>query len=244
MPANCNSSVRAGRMKATLLIAVVFLGGCFEAHRDLTFAVHRCETVVDCAVGQRCQQISLWRYPICFDVCDARTSSRCESGAFCAPVPEGGDLCLPGAGYPDSAPVTPDCSSGYFCPFGDSCRIELGASLGVCEPVCGRDEDCGRGSACHQGVCHQLCDVRVADSCPPGFGCTYDGECKPATELADCPPRGSPDCPIGMFCFGGAAADVSCEDRSDPGLLGNCPPDQQHFVNNRCYPRSDLRPVR
>jgi len=234
----------------------MMVGGCYGARPGLEApSVVPCETDAECRSGQSCLRTANWSFSICWDRC-AADDNRCDNGALCAAPRVGAEfipLCQYGAGLPGTWPVADPCTNWSDCPFGETCRRDVfGNPPGTCEPVCGTDEDCARGEGCQLGYCHPICDFSAPDSCPGGYGCTYTGECKPEEELADCPPRNTDgvtppnvpnNCPVGTLCIGSDEM-FGCDDRSNPDALGNCPPGQQQFANNRCYPRSELRPVR
>ena len=181
---------------------------------------------------------------ICVRPCNTAVSQRCGNGALCATDPTlEMDFCMPGAGYPETVPLRPDtCTSPVSCAFGEACAFEIDAG-GMCEPVCANDSECRPGTACWVGACQGICDVMSPGSCPRGYGCSRDGICRSESALAACP--GADDCPIGTICTPGNDGRFFCDDRTGPPVFANCPPDQQFYGRTlRCYPRSELRPVR
>lgn len=116
----------------------------------------------------------------------------------------------------------------------------------MCAPLCADDTECPRGSGCVRGGCLPVCNARDLESCPEGLTCDYLGQCQLDEVLADCS-RFDRDnvpnnCPIGTACIG---VDEDFECVAPDGLGSGCPDDGQFFLPTaRCYPRSDLRPIR
>jgi hypothetical protein len=251
--------MNTNQLMSRLGLIGVLLPGCYGVSEPIPMGprIVRCASDADCPGDEVCLDTVRWPYAICYERCDPRVSSRCANGALCDFVRVGAEfeiLCQPGAGLPDTFPVTEPCISPGECPFGETCWVNPlePAVRAMCQPICGIDSDCEPGEGCYAGRCLQICDIRVPDSCPEGYGCNYTGECKREEELADCPPTNvdgiTPpnvpnNCPIGTICLGGDER-FECDSRSDQNQLMNCPPDQQRFITDRCYPRSDLRPIR
>lgn len=235
--------------RSFFLLAAVTLIGCFDAragvHRDPDpFIV--CATDVECPSGMLCRHLSGIHGMFCVRPCNSTVSQRCENGAACIrDEPLLQDFCAPGAGPNTNAPMPEGCVAYLYCPFGETCQGGSYDGPRSCQPACADDSECPAGDACVYAGCGPVCDVRSATSCPQDLhlGCSLEGVCESETAIAACPV--GDNCPIGTICALGENGRHFCYDRLTPPPLSPCPPDEQLFgPTGRCYPRSELRPVR
>lgn len=234
-------------MRELLLLTALGCIGCFDARAG----VHRepdpfvvCATDAECPSGMLCRHLSGIPGMFCARPCNSLVSQRCANGAACIrDEPLLQDFCAPGAG-PNTNPPMPDGCTGYlYCPFGETCQGGSFTTGGTCQPACASDSECPAGDPCVFAGCGRVCDVRSSTSCPQHLGCSLDGVCESETAIAACPV--GDNCPVGTICALGEDGRHFCYDRSTPPPLSPCAPDSQFFgPTGRCYPRSELRPVR
>jgi hypothetical protein len=248
-----SNAIRSRPVKDLLLPALaIILGpvGCYTsappAPPQGPMAVVSCTSDADCTGGQVCREIQGIYGPACFTTCNSEVSQRCSNGALCLTSYRryGEDVCMPGAGLPQTFEAAERCRTPRPCVFGESCWFPIRQEVdGMCAPLCADDTECAPGSACYRGGCLRICDERDPFSCPETLLCSY-GECRPEEQVADCgwtqPGNVPANCPLGTTCFG-TDADFECRALDFSGGL----PDLQFFApTGRFYPRSDLRRIR
>ena len=241
--------MKMNQLMSRLALLGVLLPGCYgSAPQRGPSPVVSCTTDAECMRGQLCAQVRGLNEPVCLTRCNTRVSQRCTNGALCMTefAATVRDFCMPGAGLPQTFEVAERCSTPGPCVFGESCWFPVRAEVdGMCAPLCADDTECPRGSGCVRGGCLQICDSHDLESCPEGLTCDYLGQCQPDEVLADCS-RFDRDnvpnnCPIGTACVG-VDEDFECV---SPDWEPGCSDGGQFFLPTaRCYPRSQLRPIR
>jgi len=215
-------------------------------------------TVAGCPGGQTCNTTTKLceGTTVTTDACDACAGAGCPQGWTCVPLASG-QHCLPPCssnndcetGYECSnticAPATGQCTGCYAnpCGVGQACN----ANTGVCGQAvaecgsCVADWECGAGSACRGGQCHERCE---GTTCPSGGTCvsTATGiqvcqdacqssctpSCSGATPICDgtrcvqC--RNSGDCQGGQTCDGSGlcVGGPSCQEPTPVLWNGQC----------------------
>jgi hypothetical protein len=187
------SSYGLAKMAAGVAVAILWAGGCSDAHgpaaklaavctinsdcdAPLVCAFQRCHTACessrDCDPGQRCVASDR---P--FHVCQLEDESKCKTNSNC---PEG-QICGVDSQCRDACITSRDCIKGQVCVAatcadpdelsaqGTLQTTEADAGTGVSGLPCSFNSDCPSSLLCKGGICAPECRSTV--DCSPGLAC-------------------------------------------------------------------------
>lgn len=139
------------------------------------------------------------------EVCDTRTDE-------CVPRPCASDRECPDSFVCDGSVCISGCRPGLAsCPTGQSCLVQTGEMIGICQDRCRQDTDCPFGQICTEDVEGTSC--RLEPPCTEDSECRIDEVCRQGT--CNQPPCATDeDCLTNQICNSqtGECTTDSCEE--------------------------------